>query len=667
MRILASANIASGRFSGRVLGCEVFWAFQAWIRRAGIDQKRSMRGSMIFAWFRRSALAAAAVLISALLASFTSAAEARSKEVLVLHSFGRDFRPWSEYAKAIRLELERQSPWPLDIQEHALVTARSSNDNPEAAFVDYLHALFSKRPPDLIVSVGAPAAHFVQQHRQRLFPSTPMVLTVVDQRRVQYSALGPNDTVVAVAIDYHAAIKSILQLLPETNHVAMVVGKSPIEKFWKDEIARESKALEGRVEITWYDTFSFEEILAHAANLPPNSVIFWELMIVDAAGVIHEEGKALSRLHAVANAPIFSYTDAFFGREIVGGPHVPVLEAGKQVAAVAVRILNGESAGLINVPPVRAGVPKFDWREMQRWGIDEARLPPGSEIHFRSPTPWQRYRIHILAACAAILLQVLVILWLLYEQRRRHAAEMLARGTMAELHNVNKLAAAGELSASIAHEVKQPLTVVATNAYAALNWLAMGRPDLDEARKSLNKIVAATHRANDIISGVRAMFVSDERDEAPIDLNEIIMSVLRIGRPNLRSHNVELETQLDEDLPRIFANRVQLQQVILNLVMNAVESMQLSVTRKLRVRSERTASAGVRVAIEDTGTGIDPADLGRIFKPLFTTKKRGMGMGLVICRSIVEAHGGRISAAPAPQGGTVFEFELPAQSLRAAV
>lgn len=621
---------------------------------------------MIFAWFQGWRVATAAVLISALLTPFASTAEARPKEVLVLHSFGREFRPWSEYAKAIRLELERQSPWLLDIQEHALVTARSSDDNPEIEFADYLRVLFMKRPPDLIVSIGGPAANFVQRHRNRLFPSTPMILAVVDQRQIQHSILGPNDTVAAVVIDYHAAIENILQVLPDTDHVAVVIGKSPIERFWRDEIARESSSLEGRVKFTWYDALSFEDILVHATNLPPHSAIFWALMVVDAAGVVHAEGKALARLHAVANAPIFSFTDAFFGQEIVGGPHVPMLDVGGRVAAAAIRILNGESAGSIKVPPVGMGEPKFDWREMQRWGIDEARLPPGSEIHFRSPTPWERYRVYILAVCAAILLQVLVIIWLLYEQRRRQAAEMLVRGTMAELHNVNKLAAAGELSAFIAHEVKQPLTVVAANAYAALNWLATGRRDLDEARKSLNKIVDATHRANDIISGVRAMLVSDERDETLIDLNEMILSVLTISQPNLRSHDIELETQLDEDLPPIFANRVQIQQVILNLVMNAVESMQSSATRKLRVCSERTAAAGVRVAIEDTGAGIDPADLDRIFKPLFTTKKRGMGMGLVICRLIVEAHGGRISVASAPQGRTVFAFELPAKSACAA-
>jgi signal transduction histidine kinase len=591
--------------------------------------------------------------------SASSASSAEPKTVLVLHSFGRDFKPWSEYAKAIRLELERQSPWPLDIQEHALFTARSADADPEGAFVAYLDALYSKRPPDLIVSIGAPAAAFVQRHREELFPAAPMILTVVDQRRVQYSILGPNDTVVAVAIDYHAAIRNILQVLPDTNHVAMVIGTSPIEKFWRDEIASESQPLENRLKFTWYDTLSFDEIVTHAATLPPNSAIFWELMIVDAAGVVHEEGKALTRLHQSASAPIFTYTDAFFGREIVGGPHVPVLEVGRQVGAVAVRILNGESAGSIRVPPVGMGTPKFNWRELQRWGISESRLPSGSEIHFRSPTAWEQYRTYILAALAAILIQTGIILLLVYEYRRRQIAEVLARSTIAELHTANRLAAAGELSASIAHEVKQPLTAVASNAYAALNWLSAGRLNVDEARKSLNQIAAAAHRASDIVSEVRAMFSKDEPEKETIDVNKLILSVVTSSRVYLQKYGVTVETLLDASLPPIQGYRVQLQQLIHNLLMNAVEAMEPVAERTLRFRTARGRSGVVLVIVEDTGAGIDVEHLDRIFKPLFTTKARGMGMGLSICRSIVEAHGGKIRAYALAHGGTAFEIELP--------
>jgi hypothetical protein len=248
----------------------------------------------------------------------SAAAAAESKQIMLLHSFGKEFKPWSEYAQTIREELKRQSPWPIDITEQSLITARSSDEDPETPFVVYLRALFAKRPLDLIVSVGAPAAGFVQRHRQQLFSTTPMVFTAVDQRRVQYSNLTANDAVVAVRIDYLSAIKNILQVLPDTKRVAVVVGASPVEQFWRKEIAREVKPLEGRIEFIWYDNLSFEDILKRAAALPPHSAIFWELMSVDAAGVVHEGNTALARLHAVAKAPIFSYDESFFGSEMAG-------------------------------------------------------------------------------------------------------------------------------------------------------------------------------------------------------------------------------------------------------------------------------------------------------------------------------------------------------------
>ena len=320
-----------------------------------------------------------------LLLATLGAAAAESKRVLMLHSFGRDFKPWSEYARTIRAELDRQSPWPLEITEHSLMSARSSDENPEAPFVEYLRALHATRPLDLIVSLGAPAVAFVQRHRHQLFADTPMVFTAVEQRRVQYSNLAPNDTVVAVAHSFPAVFENILRVLPETKTVAVVNGNSLNERYWLEEMRREVRRFANRISFIWYSDLSFEEILKHAASLPPHSAIFWHLMNVDAAGVVHEGDTGLPRLHAVANAPIFSYDDSFFGRAIVGGPMHSVLEGSRATAAVAIRVLGGEKPGDIKEPPIGFATPKFDWREMQRWGISERRLPPGSEIHFRAP------------------------------------------------------------------------------------------------------------------------------------------------------------------------------------------------------------------------------------------------------------------------------------------
>jgi signal transduction histidine kinase len=614
----------------------------------------------VWSLLRRCGSAAIVLLLTLLECSIGFAAE--PKRVMLLHSFGRDFKPWSDYARAIRLELDRQTRWPLNLHEHSLEIAQSSDERPEGPFVDYLRALFSKNRLDLIVSIGAPAAAFVQRHRQQLFPTTPMLFTVVDQRRVQYSMLTTNDTVLAVAIDYLAALQNIVRVLPETKNVMIVTGNSPIEKFWKDTIGatiRKDKLDEG-IAFTWTDHLAFEDLLKRAAALPPHSAIFWELMIVDAAGVVHEEGRALARLYSVANAPIFSYTDAFFGREIVGGPQVPVLEHGRRVAEVAVRILAGEKPNEINVPPTGMGAPKFDWRELQRWGIRESRLPPGSEIYFRNPTAWEQYRGLILIFCAALLLQGGLIGWLIYEHRRRHVAEVVSRNSIAELAHMNRIATAGELSASIAHEVNQPLAAIGVYAHAGLNWLRSERPNLKEVQTALSQVLAASLQAGDIIKNLRAMFTKDTQTKRSVDVNMIISAVLALVAMEAKKHNVEIRTQLDPRLPMVTGIEIQLQQVLLNLVVNAIEAMHSvpSELRELNVRSELDAG-GVRVSIKDTGPGIAPSDFQRVFEPMFTTKTRGMGMGLSICRSIIEDHKGRIWVTADSKGGSIFHFVLP--------
>jgi signal transduction histidine kinase len=218
----------------------------------------------------------------------------------------------------------------------------------------------------------------------------------------------------------------------------------------------------------------------------------------------------------------------------------------------------------------------------------------------------------------------------------------------------------GQLSAALTHEISQPLADIAARASAALRWIRAEKPDLEKAGAALEAIVAASHRAGDMVTSVRAMFKKEKAPEkASIGINQIILTVLSIVRVELQKHGVELQTHLDEHLPPVQGDKVQLQQVVLNLVMNAIEAMHSVRHRVLKLQSDQTKSGMVRVSIEDTGTGIDPANLDRIFKPLFTTKATGMGMGLSICHSIIETHGGRIWVSSAINQGSMFQFELP--------
>ncbi len=590
---------------------------------------------------------------------------AEPKRVLLLHSFGRDFKPWSEYGKAIRAELDRQSPWPLDIIDYSLVSARFSDENPEVPFVEYLRALFAKHPLDLIVSIGAPAANFVQRNRQQLFANTPMVLMAVDQRRVQYSNLTATDAAVAVRINYLAAFENILQVLPDTKDVIVVVGTSPIEKFWKEAIRKEVQPLANQIRISWTDELSFEALLKQASALPPHTAIFWELMIVDAAGVVHEGAAPITKLHAVANAPIFSYDESFFGSGIVGGPFLLVADSSRLAASVAVRILGGEKPGEIRTPPVQFASPAFDWREMQRWGIGENRLPPGSEVHFRSLTVWDQYKWQIMIVAAILLLQTALIVRLIYEHRRRTAAEANSLQRVNELARMNRIATVSELSASIAHELRQPLATIVAYGSAGLRWLARQVPDVDEVRTNLQGTIDAANRASAVIDELRAMVRKGDSRQTLVNVNNLLLDTLSLANHEIKAKNISVQTELfDSSELLVLTDRVQLQQVILNLIANAIEAMNfMPDARVLRLTSALHDADGVLITVEDSGPGIAPENLDKVFDSFFTTKPTGMGMGLSISRSIIEAHGGRLWVSDAAPRGCIFHIVLPKEPI----
>jgi C4-dicarboxylate-specific signal transduction histidine kinase len=251
------------------------------------------------------------------------------------------------------------------------------------------------------------------------------------------------------------------------------------------------------------------------------------------------------------------------------------------------------------------------------------------------------------------------------DQRR---SEDALRAAQANLAHAGRLTTMGELAASIAHEVNQPLMAIVTNADTCLAWLARSEPDLDEARRAAERIVKNGHRAGDIIKTIRALARKSEPEMTRVDLNEAIEEVLVLMRGELRRHGVSLESDLPANLEPVLGDRVQLQQVVLNLVLNGIEAMSVIAEPPLvlRVKSQSDGSGAVLVEVEDTGTGLDVANQDRIFEPFFTTKRGGMGMGLSICRSIIEAHGGRLWASANPERGSVFRFTVPVWDERTA-
>jgi len=258
------------------------------------------------------------------------------------------------------------------------------------------------------------------------------------------------------------------------------------------------------------------------------------------------------------------------------------------------------------------------------------------------------------------------------ENAERIRADEALRSAQADLTRVARLTTMGELAASIAHEVNQPLMAVVTNADACLSWLKNdtqnNRPDLDEARQAAERVVRAGHRAGDIIRTIRALARKSSPEMTQFDINDAITEVLTLAHGELRRHEVSLETEFCACLEPVVGDRGQLQQVVLNLIVNGIEAISgvMHGPRMLRISSQRDEPGNVLITVADTGMGLDATKVDRIFDPFFTTKPEGMGMGLSICRSIVEAHGGRLWASPNSPQGSVFQFAVPVAANRIA-
>jgi PAS domain S-box-containing protein len=244
----------------------------------------------------------------------------------------------------------------------------------------------------------------------------------------------------------------------------------------------------------------------------------------------------------------------------------------------------------------------------------------------------------------------------------RRIGEEALRNAVADLERASRLTTMGQLTASIAHEINQPLSAIVTNGNTCLRWLEGDRPDLGEVRQAAKRIVRDGYRAGEIVKSIRAMARKSVPEMARLDVNDVIQEVIALMRTEFRRHDISIETELTADLAPVLADRIQLQQVILNLIMNGIEAMAEVANRPrlLAVRSATVEVGEVLVSIEDSGPGLDPMQAGRIFEPFFTTKREGMGMGLSICHSIIEAHGGRLRALPAVPRGSAFQFTLPA-------
>jgi signal transduction histidine kinase len=596
-----------------------------------------------------------------MLASAAGAAEPPVRQVLALQSFNRGNLIIDHFTGEFRVELDRRAGKPVNVVQ-VTVGPTGFVGAPEQAVVEFIRSTYAGRPPpDLIVTIAGPAAEFARKYRAQLFPDTPLLFSAVDYRYLQGAPLAEDEVAVSASNDFPGLIDDILQVLPKTRQVFVVIGSGAVSNFWRQQLETGFERFQDRLTFIWSGDLSLQEVLDRCAHLPDKSAIFYLTFGTDSSGTAYADERVLAELHARANAPLFAAHSPFLGAGIVGGHLLNMDDLATNTADAAVKILNGAPASSVRAPSQLPGKQLYDWRELQRWGISESRLPAGSEVLFRRPSPWSEYRTMVLVGVGALAIQALLIVGLLFERRARLRAESESRKNLTLAADTSRRVTMSALTGSIAHELSQPLSAMIYNTEALQLMMNAGRATPAITTEILADIHADGILAGEIIERHRAMLRSRKIEKKQVDLQAVVSDTLTLVAYDIRERQIEVSLNLPENSCRLHGDPVLLEQVLVNLVINAMDAMEATPRgrRHITISSEARRNE-VEIVVHDSGPGL-PADLlDRLFTPFVTTKSNGVGIGLAIARTIVEAHGGTITARNSSVGGAIFTLTLPA-------
>jgi signal transduction histidine kinase len=537
--------------------------------------------------------------------------------------------------------------------------------------VQYLAGKYAEAPPDVLIPLGRAAVPFMLQYRDLVAPLAPLIMASVPTRTATEAKGLRNAVWVVSEYNFAKTLELAERLQPKARDVVVVAGASEYDRSWVDDARRELAPLQ-RYKARYIVGLPYDDMLREVSQLPRDTIVMMSFVFTDGAGLPRVPPDVAAAVADHSAAPVYSPVSTFFGRGIVGG-YMDSFEAhGVAAADLALDILSGKSPAALPAQTKAVHRYEVDARQLERWGLSARRLPPDALVSFREPSVWEQHRGLVIAACLVFALQSALVGVLLIQRQRRQRAEAARKAAEAEaalqrqeVAHLMRVSTLGELSGAIAHEINQPLTAILSNAQAALELLAGKSPDLAEVRDVLQDIVHEDNRAGEVIQRLRNLLRKGERKFEPVDVNDLVNSTIALLHSELIGRNIEVRLDLADTLPATSGDPVQLQQVLLNLIMNAMDAMASTplLQRIVTVSTRATQSGLVVVRVKDRGAGIPPEQQVKLFKPFHTTKPHGLGLGLSICSTIVQAHGGKLMLENDDAGGTIAAFSLPAEDM----
>jgi signal transduction histidine kinase len=598
-------------------------------------------------------------VVTLLVPIHATAQEARSRSILVLDQADMRGPFYYQVFSGLRSVVNADSQSRITLYTESLDLSRFGGKSYEASLLRHFKDKYQDIPIGAVVAIGSATLRLVLSWRSELWPTVPVVFAMVDQIDFERLQLPDGVTGTIVKLPLADSINAAHAMVPGLQTVVFVGDAWDglvIYRNWKGEIP----VAAGGLNVIDLVGQTMAEVRKRVAALPDRSAIIYSAMFSDGEGTYYPPAAAVSLIAEKANRPIVVASETFLEPGGTGGFVLLPDRIGEDAARLALRILNGEAPSSI-VPAVGDAVkPIFNWQQMRRWGVSESNLPPGSEIRFREPGLWEKYRWQTISVAAVLLIQTALISVLLHERQRRNNAELESRHRMTELAHVNRQATAGELSSSIAHELNQPLGTILTNTETAELILSSPSPDLSELKEILADIRRDDVRASEVIRRMRSFLLRAPFEAKNIDINDTMRQVFDFLSVQASARNVAMYLNPSPSPLWVKGDPVQLQQVILNLIVNSMDAMAaMPYGRTVIGRTEMNGASSAVISISDSGPGIPPEKLNEVFDPFVTTKKQGMGIGLSISRTIVQAHKGRIWAENQTGGGAVFHLSLP--------
>lgn len=602
-----------------------------------------------------------AALLFGALGPNCAVATQREFTVLVIYSSSRLLPANIEGDRGLRQGLRSTADRKVLIIEEYLDIPRLGGAAYEQTLRTYLHDKYAQCMPDAVILAGG-GLPFLLAHRGYIFPGLPLVHMGVQASTVEASAPLPPDVIgVPFYLEFAGSIEQALRWHPLARRVVVVTGTSSIDRGFEARLRPLAARFETRASMEFLSGLPHAEVLKRLAGLGADAVVFTPGYFTDGAGHTFTPRGSAEAMAAVATAPLYGPFIPFIGIGAVGGVMADFEAMGRQGGEFVSALLDGAAPASLVLPKTMPTALNVDWRQIQRWGIDEHAVPSDAIVHFREPTLWQAHRGEILVAATVILLQSGLIGLLVFERRRRHAVERAASQQRANYAHASRLAVAGEMTASIAHEINQPLGAILSNAETAELLLDSGADRRDELRRIVADIRRDDLRANEVIRRLRALLSRHEAEREPTDLNQAVRDMALLLHAEVQRRGMTLDTRLAPTAQTVLADRIQIQQVLINLVLNALDAMEgRSAPRPTVEVAVQGMPGGSRITVRDHGKGIPAADLPKVFDSFFSTKPKGMGLGLSIARTLVEAQGGHIRAENGADGGAVFQIDFPA-------